>query len=179
MYAYYICTYNYERSILKNNSIDFKAISLYARPEDSPGYLLLKVSLAWRSVIEDALKVFDLTHSQFIVLATTAWLTQQHANISQIDVSRTSGFDSNTTSQILRGLEAKKLIKRTRTLNERSKNPMLTALGAEILTQAVPAVEKTDQFFFDRLTEHEMAQFMFVFTKLMNTKGNEMCSNNL
>jgi hypothetical protein len=60
---------------LKNNVIDFQCISLYAKAEDGPGYLLLKVSLKWRSMIEDALKQFDLTHPQFIILATTAWLT--------------------------------------------------------------------------------------------------------
>ncbi len=152
---------------MKNNGIDFKNISLYAKPEDSPGYLLLKVSLEWRSMIEGALKEFDLTHPQFIILATTAWLTQNNEKISQIDISRTAGLDPNTTSQILRGLEKKKLIKRTRSLNERSKSPILTAIGLDLLTHALPAVEVTDQFFFDRLSENEMAQFMYVFKKLM------------
>ncbi len=154
---------------MKNNVIDFQSISLYARAEDSPGYLLLKVSLEWRSMIEDALKQFDLTHPQFIILATTAWLTQGHEKISQIDISRTTGFDPNTTSQILRGLEKKKLIKRTRSLNERSKSPLLTTIGLDILAQALPAVEATDQFFFDRLNENEMAQFMYVFKRLMKS----------
>lgn len=154
---------------MKNNVIDFKQISLYAKAEDSPGYLLLKVSLEWRSMIEDALKQFDLTHPQFIILATTAWLTQNNEKISQIDISRTAGLDPNTTSQILRGLEKKKLIKRTRSLNERSKSPVLTTIGVNVLTQAVPAVEATDQFFFDRLNENEMAQFMYVFKKLMKS----------
>ncbi|MBP6870303.1 MarR family transcriptional regulator [Candidatus Babeliales bacterium] len=152
---------------MKNNSIDFQKISLYKTAEDSPGYLLLKVSLEWRSMIEDALKQFDLTHPQFIILATAAWLTQGHEKISQIDISRTVGLDPNTTSQILRGLEKKKLIKRTRSLNERSKSPILTTIGLDVLTQALPAVEATDQFFFDRLNESEMAQFMYVFKKLM------------
>lgn len=136
---------------------------------DSPGYLLLKVSLEWRSMIEAALKQFDLTHPQFIILATAAWLTQKNEKISQVDISRATGLDPNTTSQILRGLEKKKLIKRTRSLNERSKSPVLTAIGLDVLTQAVPAVEATDQFFFDRLNENEMAQFMYVFKKLMKS----------
>ncbi len=152
---------------MKNNSIDFKKISLYKTAEESPGYLLLQVSLQWRSMIEDALKQFDLTHPQFIILATTAWLTQGHEKISQIDISRTAGLDPNTTSQILRGLEKKKLIKRTRSLNERSKSPILTTIGLDVLMQAVPEVEETDQFFFDRLNEDEMAKCMNIFKKLM------------
>lgn len=152
---------------MKNNSIDFSKISLYKTPEDSPGYLMLKVSLQWKSCIEDALTLFDLTHPQFIILATTAWLTQNNEKISQIDISRTAGLDPNTTSQVLRGLEAKKLIKRTRSLNERSKSPMLTGIGLDVLKKALPAVEATDQFFFDRLHENEMAKYMDIFKKLM------------
>jgi DNA-binding MarR family transcriptional regulator len=161
---------------LKSNVIDFKKISLYKTPEDSTGYLLLKVSLEWRSMIEDALKQFNLTHPQFIILAATAWLTQNNEKISQVDISRTAGLDPNTTSQILRGLEAKKLIKRTRSLNERSKSPVLTTIGLDLLTQALPVVEATDQFFFDRLNENEMAQYMYVFKKLM--KPNDKQENN-
>jgi len=154
---------------MKNNGVDFKKISVYQSPQDSPGYLLLKVSLQWRSVIEDALKLFDLTHPQFIILATTAWLTQNNEKISQIDISRTAGLDPNTTSQILRGLEAKKLIKRTRSLNERSKSPLLTAAGVQVLTQALPVVESTDQFFFDRLDKRDVVHYMDLCKKLLQS----------
>lgn len=142
-------------------------LSLYEVPEESPGYLLWNVSIQWRSKIEETLKNFDLTHPQFVVLATTSWLTRKNEKIAQVDISRSAGLDPNTTSQILRGLEAKKLIKRIRSLNERSKSPMLTALGFEKLTKALPAVEKTDKIFFDLLSDRESKELIKVFQTLI------------
>jgi DNA-binding MarR family transcriptional regulator len=92
--------------------INFKKISVFQAPEDSPGYLLWRVSTQWRREIEVALKPFDLTHPQFVILATTGWLTKQGAKVSQIEIGQQAGLDPNTTSQILRGLEAKALIAR-------------------------------------------------------------------
>src|SRR5579872_3338014 len=125
------------------NKIDnIEKITLFKSPEESPGFLLWHISLSWRSCIEDTLNHFDLTHPQFVVLATTAWLTRKSEHISQIDISKSAGLDPNTTSQILRGLEVKSFIKRTRSLNERSKNPVLTEVGLDVLSKALPAVER-------------------------------------
>lgn len=146
----------------KNNS---ELLTLFSAPEESPGYLLWHVSLAWKNTIEDTLKKFDLTHPQFVVLATTAWLTKHNKHVSQIDIGKASGLDPNTTSQILRGLEAKNLIKRTRELNERSKNPLLTELGFTVLNNALPAVEKRDLEFFEILSPEEMVAFVKLFQK--------------
>ena len=105
-----------------NKLNNIEKLTLFKTPKESPGYLLWRVSLAWRSVIEEVLKPLNLTHPQFVVLATTAWLTKSGDHINQIDISKASRLDPNTTSQILRGLEAKNLIKRTRFINERSKD---------------------------------------------------------
>ncbi|MFZ5954599.1 MAG: MarR family winged helix-turn-helix transcriptional regulator [Candidatus Dependentiae bacterium] len=142
-------------------------ITKYKKPEESPGYLLWNISLLWRTKIEEALKSLGLTHPQFVVLATTGWLTRNNENISQADVSRASGFDPNTLSQILRGLEEKKLIKRVRVLNERIKSPTLTALGLEKLSLAMPAVEAVDTKFFALLNKHELEQLISIFQLFM------------
>lgn len=148
----------------KTNNIEI--LTAFTKPEESPGYLLWHVSLAWRSLIEETLKPLNLTHPQFVVLATTAWLTRSGEHINQIDISKASGLDPNTTSQILRGLELKNFIKRTRSLNERSKNPELTNLSSKILAQALPAVEKADSKFFESLTPKEMDILVKIFQKL-------------
>lgn len=149
------------------NKTDIQTLTMFKNPEESPGYLLWHVSLAWRSSIEDTLKKFDLTHPQFVVLATIAWLTKNGEYISQIDISKASGLDPNTTSQILRGLEAKNFIKRMRSLNERSKNPNFTELGSNTLNKALPAVEKADLNFFDPLSSKEIKTFIKIFQKLI------------
>ncbi|MGE0009703.1 MAG: MarR family winged helix-turn-helix transcriptional regulator [Candidatus Babeliales bacterium] len=149
------------------NEINFKHISLYKSPEESPGYLLWRVSTQWRSSIEKVLKPLDLTHPQFVVLATLAWLTKEGNKVSQIDVGRMAALDPNSTSQILRGLEAKKFIKRKHSIDERSKNPVLTELGSTTLAQAMPAVEQADIQFFARLTDNQIKTIVPLFQTLM------------
>lgn len=150
------------------NTSPFEKLSIFKTPKESPDYLLWHVSISWRARIENALKPLDLTHPQFVVLATTAWLTRKGDHSSQIDISKAAGLDPNTTSQILRGLESKNFIKRTRFLNERSKNPALTALGSDVLAQALPAVEKSDAHFFQSLTSKELDELVSIFQKITN-----------
>lgn len=155
---------------MKNKTIDFEKISTYQTPNESPGYLLWRVSTQWRSSIEKTLESLNLTHPQFVILAVTAWHTRNNEKASQIDISNRSSLDPNTTSQILRTLESKKLIKRLRSINERSKNPILTTLGSDILKKALPAVEQTDKLFFDSLSMNESKELITIFKKLLSIK---------
>ncbi|MBM3893340.1 winged helix-turn-helix transcriptional regulator [Candidatus Dependentiae bacterium] len=149
------------------SNLNFKHISAHEKPEQSPGFLLWHVSTAWRSSIEAVLKLLDLTHPQFVVLATLGWLTRNGDRITQAALCTMTGIDPNTTSQILRGLEAKKLIKRVPSLDPRAKNPMLTAKGSELLIKALPAVEEADGQFFKELTEKESIAMLSIFQKLI------------
>lgn len=152
---------------MNNNIINFKKISVFRGPEDSPGYLLWRVSSQWRTSIEKCLKEYGLTHPQFVVLATLSWLTKKGAPVSQVEISRAVALDPNTTSQILRGLETKKLIKRAQKIDERSKNPTLTVHGIDILSQALPSVELADKAFFSKLNNQELHVFVKLFQQLM------------
>jgi len=149
-----------------SKGVDFKHISAHEVPEQSPGFLLWHISTNWRNSIEKKLKDFNLTHPQFVVLATLAWLTQKGNRVTQIEIGRTAGLDPNTTSQILRGLEAKKYIERVRP-DERSKHPILTSLGSDIFKSALPAVEKADALFFASLESRELDKLVMLFKKLM------------
>ena len=147
--------------------MNIKQISRFEGPEYSPGYLLWKISTTWRSSIEDVLHPFHLTHPQFVVLATLAWLTREGKPVSQIGLSRISGLDPNTLSLLLRTLEAKKYIKRNQKVDSRSKYPVMMPLGAEILSKALPAVERADSEFFQILKQGEVAQLVTLFNRLM------------
>ena len=128
--------------------LDFEQLSNHETPEESPGFLLWRVSTLWRRKIELVLKTLDLTHPQFVILACVGWLTRTGAMVNQLDISRQAGLDPNTTSQILRGLQAKGLVHRARSRDERSKHPTLTETGAKKLSEALPAVEQADAEFF-------------------------------
>lgn len=127
--------------------LDFSQVSVHSGPEESPGYLLWKVSTLWRRAIEAVLQPLKLTHPQFVILAAIGWLTKEDKEIQQIEIARFAGLDPNTTSQILRSLHTKKLIHRNHS-SGRSKSPSLTVKGIETLQKAIPAVERADSDFF-------------------------------
>lgn len=139
-----------------NKTFKFKHITVHEGPEKSPGFLLWHISTLWRSSIQEILKPLHLTHPQFVVLAAVGWLTQDGKHVTQSEVGRMAGLDPNTISQIMRGLEAKKLIKRIRSSDPRTKNPVLTSQGSALLERALPAVEKGDAEFFKILTREQL-----------------------
>lgn len=48
-------------------------------PAGSPGFLLWNVSLSWHREVGSVLKPLDLTHVQFVLLASTWWLSDHAA----------------------------------------------------------------------------------------------------
>jgi DNA-binding MarR family transcriptional regulator len=118
-------------------------------PEDNPGYLLWHVTLRWQRDIAAALAPLDLTHAQFVLLASTWWLNRHGHNPNQLTVARHAGTDVKMTSQVLRRLEAKGLILReTDRADTRAKKLHVTQRGAQLAERAVSVVEAVDEAFF-------------------------------
>lgn len=149
-----------------SKKIHFNKLSIHETPKQSPGFLLWRVSTSWRSHIEAALKSLNLTHPQFVILATLGWLTRNGDLVTQSAIGKMAGLDPNTTSQIIKGLEQKGLIKREASSDGRAKNPILTNQGNEVLSKSLPLVEKTDSLFFTALTPEEMESTLKIFQKL-------------
>jgi DNA-binding MarR family transcriptional regulator len=149
-----------------SDGLNFNKISAHQGPKQSPGFLLWHISTSWRSSVETVLKTFSLTHPQFVVLATTGWLTRNGELATQAAIGKLAGLDPNTASQILKGLEQKELIERMQSTDARAKHPKLTSKGQAVLTNALPAVEKQDAEFFNTLTKEELKQLVQLFHKL-------------
>ena len=119
-------------------------------PDDSPGFLLWHVTLRWQRDIAAALAPLDLTHVQFVLLATTWWLNSHGEDPNQLTLARQAGTDVKMTSQVLRKLETKGLIRRdVDTADTRAKRLHVTDRGAELAAQAIAAVESADAKFFE------------------------------
>ncbi len=146
---------------------NFKEISIHEGPKQSPGFLLWHTSTSWRSRIETVLKTFGLTHPQFVILATSGWLTKNGELTTQAAIGKMAGLDPNTTSQIIKGLEQKELLKRDKSSDRRAKNVSLTSQGTIILKSAMPAVEKADAQFFSPLIKEEIKSVLEIFQKLI------------
>lgn len=150
-------------------NIPWKKISHFEGPERSPGFLLWQVSMKWRRKIESALATLNLTHPQFVLLASLGWLTRNHDAVSQVELARHCGVDVNMTSQVLRSLEQKGYIERHRREgDERSKLPRVTEKGAKLVERAIPLVEKVDDEFFGKLDLEAAKMHIEMMQKLAN-----------
>lgn len=149
------------------SGIDFDEVSAFDTPDWSPGFLLWRVSTAWRGSIELELRSIGLTHPQFVILATLGWLTRGGDRVTQAAIGKMAGLDPNTVSQIIKGLEKKGFIIRERSSDGRAKNPILTRQGAAILKEAIPVVESKDNEYFQGLTKAELNSVMKIFQKLI------------
>ena len=124
----------------------------FERAEDSSGFLLWQVTSLWQREIKKALEKLNLTHSQFVLLASILWLTQQKESVTQILLSAHTKIDPMTTSTVLRTLQSKGLLQRQEHATDtRAKTVALTEQGQKIVKQAVKAVEKFDADFFSPL----------------------------
>lgn len=150
--------------------VNFKEISAHETPGQSPGFLLWQVSTTWRGSIELMLQSIQLTHPQFVILATLGWLTRNADPISQAALGKMANLDPNTVSQILKTLEKKGLIFKKPSSDARAKNPLLTSKGASLLKKALPLVEKKDAEFFQKLSSKEMTSLLYLFQKLIPIK---------
>ena len=144
-------------------------LSKFDDSDNSLGFLLWKVSIKWRRKIEVTLTKYDLTHTQFVMLATTAYLTRNDNMVTQVEIAEFSSCDINTTSQVLRGLEKRLLIVRTvMDGNEKSKYPKLTDFGFNILKPAIKDVEAIDEVFFSALTNSKKQQLSINLSQLID-----------
>jgi DNA-binding MarR family transcriptional regulator len=119
-------------------------------PNDSPGLLLWRATLHWQRQITAALKPLDLTHVQFVLLASTWWLTSVAGETpSQRQVAEHAGTDPMMTSQVLRTLEAKGLITRAEHPDDsRARALSVTRRGNTLARKALTVVEAADAEFF-------------------------------
>jgi len=77
------------------------------------GFLLYSAYFAWKRKIESTLLPHDLTHVQFMLLMTLGFLKKDGADVSQNDLAKFLSFDVTMTSQVLRALEKRGLLKRS------------------------------------------------------------------
>ncbi|WP_374122521.1 MarR family winged helix-turn-helix transcriptional regulator [Leptotrichia hongkongensis] len=124
--------------------------------EKSTGLLFMRVYNKWHSMIKKELKKMNLTHPQFVVLASLAYLSQDSNEVTQVMISKLSGIDVMTVSQILNLLEKNDFVKRKEhSRDTRAKSVILNKKGEEALQKAVPLVEKIDEIFFEKLDTDE------------------------
>ncbi len=121
-------------------------------PSESTGFLLWKTNNLWQREIKRTLKKYDLTHTQFVILASIYWLSQQNKNITQVEIADFINIDKMMTSNVIRKLIEKKLIDRKEhKIDTRAKVVKLTDKGTQVLKDSLQEVETFDTIFFEHL----------------------------
>jgi DNA-binding MarR family transcriptional regulator len=119
---------------------------------DSPGFSLWQVSSLWQRRINAGLRPFGLTHAQFVLLASLTWLADSDKPLTQAELASHAKMDVMMTSNVLRTLEEKGLVRRDpHPTDTRAKSLAVTEQGRELVAQAVCVVENIDHDFFSKL----------------------------
>ena len=116
----------------------------------------MRVYNKWHSMIKKELKKMNLTHPQFVVLASLAYLSQNGNEVTQVMISKLSEIDVMTVSQILSLLEKHDFVKRKEhSRDTRAKAVTVNKKGEEVLQKAIPLIEQIDELFFGKLDDDE------------------------
>jgi DNA-binding MarR family transcriptional regulator len=120
------------------------------KPDESPGFLLWRVTLRWQRAMAGALRPIGLTHVQFVLLASAWWLTRVAGEKpSQRRLAEHAATDPMMTSQVLRALESRGLVTRAADPHDsRALRLAVTEVGARLAVEAVRVVEAADAEFF-------------------------------
>jgi DNA-binding MarR family transcriptional regulator len=122
--------------------------SRHAEAADSPGLLLWQVTNRWQAAQRAALKPFDLTHVQFVLLASLTWL-ESEGPVTQKRLAEHAATDPMMTSQVVRALASRGLLARSSHPDDgRAISLAVTEKGAALANRAVAAVEGCDKAFF-------------------------------
>ncbi|MGP6207707.1 MarR family winged helix-turn-helix transcriptional regulator [Cuniculiplasma sp. SKW3] len=141
----------------------------FEKPDESPGFLLWQTMNLWQRKMRAALRESGLTHVQFVILASTLWLNEHGMETTQIMIARFARADVMMTSQVLRSLEEKELVLRSKNPSDtRSHLISLTERGRNLIGKSIKVVEDTDGAFFAILDDN-INDFIGMLRKLISS----------
>ncbi|MGH7033960.1 MAG: MarR family winged helix-turn-helix transcriptional regulator [Stellaceae bacterium] len=120
-------------------------------------YLMRQAQLANFQQLDEVVRAFGLTPSQYIVLSVVH--EHREGGVSSAALARRLGITPQSSHEIIAGLERLGLIQRTEdTVFRRALKVTLTATGAALLRKCDRRVDRFEQQFYDGLTANEQAQ---------------------
>ena len=112
-------------------------------PEDVVGVWIWRISLAYQRRAEIVLKPFGITHLQFVILITCAWLNLATAVVSQRDLVSETGVQEAQLSFMVKSLKAKKLVRqRAHPDDNRIRAVEVTPAGVTMLNAVLPKMRE-------------------------------------
>lgn len=140
----------------------------FERAEDSPGFLLWQTTVIWQRLIKKTLDPHDISHAQFVIMATLLWFEAHKYDTTQILIVNWSKLDKMTVSKSLKKLVARGLVHRVEhAADTRAKSVSLTDQGKALIYQLVPLIEQIDAEFFGKVSNHDQQSLIQILNKLV------------
>jgi DNA-binding MarR family transcriptional regulator len=106
--------------------------------EPTPGHLVWRLAMKWRTAVDRALDPLGLTHAQYVVLASLTAIDQPP---SQRELADFTGLEPLYVSKLARALESSGLVERTRdAVDTRTVRLTLTDRGRSAVVPAIDVV---------------------------------------
>lgn len=129
----------------------------HATPDDSPGFLLWKITALWQKKLAELLGGFGITQTQYAILASLKWFEEHGEPTTQTHIAEHAKIDRMTLSKAIRKLENDGLVLREQSSTDsRAVNVRFSNKGKKVIQKAVVAIEKADDDFFSCLTEKQL-----------------------
>lgn len=107
----------------------------------SPGFLVWRLALRWRTAVDRTVAPLGLTHAQYSLLASLYGVARAGRRPSQRELADHTGLDPIHVSKLVRALEAAGLVVRAdNPADSRAVQLGLTAQGEDVAARAVAEV---------------------------------------
>ena len=127
----------------------------------SLGLALWQATIVWQRKLKAVLDPFQVSHTQFVLMASLLWFEMQDADLVQVDLIHHCRLDKMTVSKSLKKLELEGYIERTESLKDtRAKKVKLTPEGKKLARKLVNLIEAEDARFFNRLNPSKRQQLL-------------------
>jgi MarR family transcriptional regulator for hemolysin len=150
----------------------------HAKADDSPGFLLWKLTALWQRKLGIVFDGFGITQTHYAILASLRWFEERREPTTQALLAKHARIEPMTLSKAFRRLEDNGLVVREQhPLDGRAITVRLTAKGRKLTQKAIVAVEDADDDFFGRLSEPALARFKSLVVELI--EGNDLLTGAL
>jgi DNA-binding MarR family transcriptional regulator len=141
------------------------------------GYSLIHAAQTWRTEATEVLRPHGLTVPQFlVVIELYRRARHDRAPLTQADLSTHLGMDANTTSQVVRGLERRQLVLRTRHPEDaRAMAITLTPVGRDRARDASAAARAHNDRYFGVLTSDQLVALDQLLTIISTESEKRSC----
>jgi len=144
----------------------------HAKADDSPGFLLWKLTALWQQELAEVLDAHGITQTQYAILASLRWFEEQGEPPSQAHLAGHTRIDKMTLSKALRRLEAQGLVKRRPAKDDsRAMEVVFTARGRKLIPQAVRDIEAADAEFFGKLGVRDLVAYQVLTAALITANA--------